>query len=80
MNTRTPLDPAQGISPSSPALPSAAAEQGPAGLDEDLRRFMSLTPMEQLERLEADSERINRREQAMRAAERELGKSVNANE
>lgn len=64
MNTRTPLAP-----PAIPTPTPIAKPEGSAGLDEDLRRFSQLSPMEQLERLEADSLRVNEREIAMRAAE-----------
>lgn len=67
MNTRTPL-----ASPA-PSPTSATPElEGSAGLDDDLRRFGSLSPLEQLERLEADARRITAREREMRAAESTL--------
>lgn len=67
MNTRTPPVPDSSPLEASGSLPTTP--RGPAGLDDDLRRFGTLTPLEQLERLEEDARRLNDRERQMRAAE-----------
>ena len=64
MNNRTPLAP-----PASSTRTPIANPEGSVALDDDLRRFSSLSPLEQLERLEADCWRVKERERAMRAAE-----------
>lgn len=72
MNTRTPLAP-DSQNPTNPSSsPLTPTTREPAALDEDLRRFGTLSPMEQLERLEADGRRITAREREMRAAESQL--------
>lgn len=64
---------------SSPAVSAHGAfpstEKGSAALTEDeldLRRFSQLTPIEQLDQLEAGALALNRHEREMRAAEAQL--------
>lgn len=70
MTSRTPPTP----SPEN-SLCSSTAGAGPAVLLDDgldLRRFASLSPLEQLDKLEADGQALGARERQVRAAEAEL--------
>lgn len=69
MNNRTPpaLSPTASAHGDLPSMEKGSADLSEDGLD--LRRFSQLSPLEQLDRLEADSSAVNRREKAMRVAE-----------
>lgn len=75
MNTRTPPVSPGDSSPTRPDLTAQATQEGSAALNGDgldLRRYLSLTPLEQLERLEADNRALTATERARSKAAREL--------